>query len=241
MGIQRGKNDKIDAKRIAEYAFQKQDKIKLSQLPFKNILKMRRLLSMRDRLVKHRAGFLKDRSENEIFLKKTDNKVLFEVTMKSICDLDKQIIKIEKELRDIVKNDVLISKQYNLITSIKGVGEQTALFTIAFTNCFSSFENWRQFASYSGTAPFPYSSGTSIKGRSKVSHLANKKMKALLNMCARSAIVCNPEMRIYYQNRKEKGDNGMSAMNIIRNKLISRIFAVVKRGTPYVDTFKFAA
>ena len=66
-------------------------------------------------------------------------------------------------------------------------------------------------------------------------------MKALLNMCARSAIVCNPEMRIYYQNRKEKGDNGMSAMNIIRNKLISRIFAVVKRGTPYVDTFKFAA
>ena len=60
-------------------------------------------------------------------------------------------------------------------------------------------------------------------------------------MCARSAIVCNPEMKTYYRNRKEKGDNGMSVMNIIRNKLISRIFAVVKRGTSYIDTFKFAA
>jgi len=99
----------------------------------------------------------------------------------------------------------------------------------------------RKFASYAGTAPFPYKSGTSLKGRNKVSNLANKKMKVLLNMCARSAIICNPEMKMYFQNRKEKGENGMSTINIIRNKLLARIFAVVQRGTPYVDTCKFAA
>ena len=48
-------------------------------------------------------------------------------------------------------------------------------------------------------------------------------------------------MKLYYKTRKEKGDNGMSIMNIIRNKMISRIFAVINRGTPYVDTYKFAA
>jgi transposase len=241
LGIQRGKNDKIDAKRIAEYAYQKKDKIVPSQLPFKNILKIRRLLKMRERLVKHRTGFLKDKLENKIFLQPSDNKLLFEIVDKSINELDKQIHKIGKELDNIIKSDVLISKQYNLIISIKGVGKQTALFIIAYTNCFTNFENWRKFASYCGTAPFPYKSGTSIKGRDKVSHLANKKIKALLNMCALSAINCNTEMKIYFQNRKAKGENGMSTMNIIRNKLIARIFAVVNRGTPYIDTLKFAA
>ena len=241
LGIQRGKNDKIDAKRIAEYAFQKKDKIKPSILPFKNILKIRRLISLRERLVKQRAGYIKDKGENKKFLRQSENKTLFEVIYKVIIQLDSQIKKIEIEFDNIIKSDELINKQYNLITSIKGVGKQTALVIIAYTNCFTLFDNWRKFASYSGTAPFPYRSGTSIKGRTKVSHLANKKTKTLLNMCARSAIVYNPEIKLYYQKRKNNGDNGMSAINIIRNKLISRILAVVKRGTPYVDICNYAA
>ena len=241
LGIQRGKDDTIDAKRIAEYAYQKQDKIKPSTIPCKQILKIRRLLSLRERLVKQRAGFLKDKKENNHFLNRSENPLLFNIIDKMLMTFDKQIKNIEKELDNIIKMDELINKQFQLITSIKGVGKQTALHVIVFTNCFSNFDNWRKFASYSGTAPFPYQSGTSIKGKNKVSHLANKKIKTLLNMCARSAIICNPEMKLYFQNRKDKGGNGMSALNIIRNKLISRIFAVVKRGTPYVDTFKFAA
>ena len=75
----------------------------------------------------------------------------------------------------------------------------------------------------------------------KVSHLANKKLKSILNMCAISAIQHSPEMKIYYENRVLQGKNKMSTINIIRNKLIARVFAVIKRQTPYVDTFKFAA
>jgi len=241
LGIQRGKNDKVDSGRIAEYAYQKRDKITPTPLPYKNILKIRRLLSIRDRLVKHRKGFLKDRGKNKRFLKQSDNKTLFEVVEKSIFDINKQINKVEKELDNIVKSDELINKQFHLIISIKGVGKQTALFIIAYTNCFTRFDNWRKFASYAGTAPFPYSSGTSIKGKNKVSNLANKKIKVLLNMCARSAIEFNPEMKSYFQKRKAEGKNGMSTINIIRNKLLARIFAVIQRGTPYVDIYKFAA
>jgi transposase len=241
LGIQRGKDDKIDAKKLAEYAYLKRENIKSSVLPLKNILKIRRLLSLRDRLVKQRAGFIKDKAENKLFLKQCENKIMFDVIDKMLKEFDKQIKKIEQELDDIIKSDELINKQFSLITSIKGVGKQTALYVIAYTNCFTCFDNWRQFASYSGTAPFPYSSGTSIRGKNKVNHLANKKMKTLLNMCARSAIICNAEMKIYFKKKKDEGKNGMSIMNIIRNKLIARIFAVVKRGTPYIDTYKFAA
>ena len=240
LGIQRGKDDKIDAKRIAAYAYQKRDTIQPSTLPFDNILKIRRLLTLRDKFVKQRASYLKEQKENPRFLKRKENSVLFKSTDSTIDFLTKQIKTVEKELDNIVKSDELMYKQYCLIISIKGVGTQTALFFIAYTNCFTSFDNWRKFASYAGTAPFPYKSGTSIKGRTKVSNLANKKIKSLLNMCARSAITCNPELKLYFQTRKQKGENGMSTLNIIRNKLISRIFAVVNRGTPYVDICKFA-
>jgi len=241
LGIQRGKNDKIDARRLAEYAYQKRDKINPSILPCKNILKIRRLLSLRDRLVKQRSGFLKDKGENARFLKRCENIVMFDVVDKMLKYFDGQIDKIESELSNIIKSDKLINKQYNLITSIKGVGKQTALYIITYTDCFTKFERWRNFASYSGTAPFPYRSGTSIKGKDKVSNLANKKIKSLLNMCARSAIKYNPEMKMYFQKRKAEGKNGMSTMNIIRNKLLSRIFAVINRNSPYVNTVKYVA
>lgn len=220
LGIQRGKNDKIDAKRIAEYAYPKKDKIRPTKLPSKNILKVRNLLSLRDRLVKQRAGYIKDKEENSRFLKHGENKVVFEIIDKMLKVFDVQIEKIESELDDIIKNDELIDKQYHLIRSIKGVGKQTALFIISYTDCFTRFDSWRKFASYSGTAPFSYQSGTSIKGKEKVSNLANKKIKILLNMCARSAIAYNPEMKIYFQNRKAKGKNGMSTLNIIREKSV---------------------
>jgi transposase len=158
-----------------------------------------------------------------------------------IKELTNQINKIETELDKIVHEDPMIKKQYDLITSIKSVGKQTALYMIAFTNGFTLFENWRKFASYAGTAPFPYQSGISISGRTKVSHLANNKFKALLNLCATSAIVHNPEMKAYFKRRKEEGKNGMSTINIVRNKILARIFAVINRGTPYVNTCKYAS
>ena len=53
-------------------------------------------------------------------------------------------------------------------------------------------------------------------------------------------VIHNPEMRIYYEKRISEGKSTMSTLNIIRNKIVSRVFAVVKRGTPYVDTLKYA-
>ena len=115
------------------------------------------------------------------------------------------------------------------------------MFLITYTNAFTKFKDARKFASFCGIAPFPNSSGTSIRGTTKVSHLANKKIKSLLDLCAKSAIQYNPEMKVYYHKRIEKGKNKMSTINIIRNKIVSRVFAVVKRQTPYVNTMKFAA
>ena len=236
MGITRGKDDKIDAKRIALYTFEKKDKLVPYQLPREEIIQIKRLLSLREKLVKHRAGYIGTLGEYKQFLKKKDNEMLFDVHEKMIAQLSKQIDRIEKQLDDIIRKDDQLKKMYDLITSIKGVGPQTALFIIAFTNGFTQFRNWRKFASYCGIAPFPNRSGISVRHRTKVSDLANKKIKSLLDLCAKTSIQYNMEMKIYYEKRVSEGKSKMSTINIIRNKLLSRVFAVVERGTPYVNT-----
>lgn len=241
LGIVRGKDDKIDAKAIALYTYRRREEIKPYKLPSKNLLELRRLLSLREKLVKQRSGFKATNKEIKDHLSKKENMIYFRVHENMIKHLNKEINEVEKQLRNIIKNDVALNEMFKLVTSIKGVGEQTALFMIVYTNGFTLFENSRKFASYSGIAPFPYKSGISVHGKTKVHQFANKKFKSLLSNCATSAINCNTEMRLYYERRLNEGKNKMSTINIIRNKILSRIFAVIQRRTPYVDTRAYAA
>lgn len=239
LGITRGKTDKIDAKKIALYAYRRKDEITPYTLETKEIVEIKRLLSLREKLVSQRAGYKVTLGEYKIFISRKDNEILFTVHEKMIKELTKQIEKLESNLDGIVRSNDKLKKQFDLIQSIKGVGPQTALFIIAFTDGFLRFDSWRKFASYCGIAPFPNSSGISIRGKTKVSHLANKKIKSLLDMCAKSAIQSNPEMKLFYKRRISLGKSKMSTINIIRNKLLSRIFAVVNRETPYVNTIAY--
>ena len=241
LGIARGKDDKIDATKIALYSYRLRDEIEPYGMPIEQVASIKRLLSLRVRIVKQRAGFKASYGEQKRVLPKKDNSTLFNVQEKTIKYLTKQITDIEKEIMKIIKSDDKLKEQYKLITSVKGVGRQTALFMIAYTHSFTKFKTWRKFASYCGIAPFPNSSGTSIRGKTRVSNLANKKIKSLLDLCAKSAIQYNPEMKVYYNKRVDEGKNKMSTINVIRNKLLARIFAVIERQTPYVDIMKYAA
>ena len=234
MGIVRGKNDKIDAQRIADYAYRRRDKLEFSVLPSKMISKIQKLLSLRETMVKQRAGYKVTVQENSRILVKSEYKCFFEAQNKLVKSLTTQICKIEEEIKLIIASDLKLENTYNLITSISGVGFIVAAYFISTTSCFTKFKNGRKYACYCGTAPFEYSSGTSIHFKTRVNPMANKKMKSLLNMSARSAITCDPELKEYYHRKVEQGKNKMSTLNIIRNKIIHRVFAVVNRGTPYV-------
>lgn len=241
LGITRGKDDKVDATKIALYGYRLREEIKPYKMPCEEIINLKRLLSLRDRLVKQRAGYKASLKEFSRVLLKKDNEILLETQEKMIKYLTNHIDKIDKGLDAVINNNNILKDIFTLITSVKCVGRQTALFIIAYSEAFTKFKSWRQFASYCGVAPFPNTSGTSIKGKTKVSHLANKKIKSLLDLCAKGSINYNPEMRTYYQKRVAEGKNKMSTINILRNKLLSRIFAVVNRQTPYVDIMKYAA
>lgn len=241
LGISRGKSDRIDAVKIADYAYLHRYEISPTQIPAKDIEQMKRLLSLRDRLVKQRAGFKATLGEAKRAIDQKEDPLYFQVQRDMVKQLTLQIDRLEQNLSKVVENNPVLKGQFDLIVSIKGVGPQTALTMIAITHAFHRFPTWRKFACYAGVAPFPYQSGTSIKGKTKVSHLANKKIKSLLGNITGCAIQHNPEIKMYYRKRLEQGKNKMSTQNIIRNKLLARIFAVVSRGTSYVDTMKYAA
>ena len=241
LGIARGKDDKLDSKNIALYGYRMREELKPTIIPVAKLQFIKSLLQLRERLVKQRAGYKASYNEYKRILVRKENIVLLETQEKMIHYLTKQIKKVDAEMKKEIMQDEQLKQMYLRIISIKGVGAQTALTMIVTTNGFTKFDTWRKYASYCGIAPFPNQSGSSIRGKTKISNLANKKIKSLLDLCARSSIQFNQEMKSYYNKRVSEGKNKKSVLNIIRNKLLARIFAVVNRNTDYVDIFKYAA
>jgi len=240
LGLARGKDDKIDSKRIALYAYEKQETLPLTKIPGYEIAQLKSLLSLRDKLIKHRTAYKNGISDLKDCYKSGETTYIKRVQEKLIIQITEQMEEIESQVMQIVRSDSSMLKNYNLMLSIKGVGLVTALYFLAYTNNFTTFSNSRAFACYSGIAPFPYSSGKMI-GKNRVHGFANKKLKSILDMVAKSAIRYNGEFKAYYDRRVlELGKSKMSTINIIRNKMVARIFAVINRGTPYVDLYKFA-
>lgn len=234
MGIARGKNDRADALRIARYAYERREDIQLSTLPDASLTKLQLYLTLRSTLVRQRSSLNTTAKEQQAVYSSKEYKELFRVYDKASRALQKQIEEIERKMSAIIEADGKLKQNYKLVTSVTGIGQFTASYILVCTQNFQRFENWRKFACYSGTAPFEYSSGTSVRGRTKVHHFANREIKSLLFMCALSAVKFDGELRRYYQRRTEEGKSKMSTLNIIKNKLLARIFAAVKRQSPYV-------
>lgn len=234
LGVQRGKNDKIDAKRIAMYALKNMDQVKLWQPAREVIDQIKHLTSLRERLVESKKRLMVPVDE----IKQCGDKAMARMLEKSmshaIKGIDKDIKQTEKKIKEVIDSDDHLKKLFALVSSVVGIGFVSAINLLIYTNEFTSFTDPRSFACYSGIAPFEHSSGSSVRGRTRVSHMANKKMKTLLHLASLTAVKFDAELRQYYERKIEEGKNKMSILNAIRNKLVHRIFAVVKRGFAYV-------
>ena len=98
----------------------------------------------------------------------------------------------------------------------------------------------KQLANYAGVVPFDNTSGTSIKGKSRVHFMANKELKSLLTMGALSAIQVYPEFTDYYERKIKEGKKHLQVINAIKNKMLLRVASVVNHQKDYVDNYKKA-
>ncbi|MFC2129158.1 IS110 family transposase [Bacteroidota bacterium] len=232
LGFLRGKSDKIDSSRIAYYAEKYTDKARLVLSNNEVLQKLQDLLSARDRLLKTKGQLQRPLNE----LKRIDKATyqdLIKINRPVINQLNKSLAQIKKEILTVINSDESIKRQYQLVCSVKGVGMVLGVQLMVYTHGFTRMQNGRQLACYAGVAPFEHTSGSSIKGRTHTSNFANMTLKSTLHLAAISSIQHNPDLKKYYERKVGEGKSKMCVINAVRAKLLYRVLAVVKRGTPY--------
>jgi transposase len=238
LGMTRGKNDKVDARRIATYAQTNKAKLKQFSLPSEKLLQIKQLLTYRDQLVRTRSSFMNSIKSHQLYQQVNHYDFVTNDIRNQIDNLSVRIEEVENQIKEIIGSEESLNKNFNLASSVKGIGLIIAAFMLVTTNNFKSFENGRKYACYTGIAPFEHISGTTIKAKARVSHLANKKMKTLLSNGANSAKNADPEIKNYYIKKTQQGKDHKLVINAISCKLVNRVFAVVKRQSPFVTMYQ---
>ena len=231
MRLAKVKTDKSDAKAICEYG-------QMNEVPMYNALtdvqaECLQLFRLLDVYLKQRTA-TKNKLKGEESLGKP-SKVVYNSLKRNKQHLDKEISNIEARLLELVKQDQ--QHQLTLLKSIPGMGVKTALFLIVVTDGFKRFENAKQLCSYVGITPTIRQSGSSVKGRSRISKIGNRKLRNLLFLCAFSACKHNKACRELYERIVAKGKSKKLALIAVSNKLLKQSFAIAKSGLTYDENF----
>ncbi|WP_138435204.1 IS110 family RNA-guided transposase, partial [Winogradskyella algicola] len=231
MRLAKVKTDKSDARAICEYGMQNQVALYNALTAVQaECLQLFRLL---DIYIKQRTA-TKNKIKGEESLGRP-SKFVYSSLKRNLRHLDKEINGLEARLLELVKQDQ--QEQLTLLKSIPGMGVKTALFLIVVTDGFRKFENARQLCSYVGITPTIRESGSSIRGRSRISKIGNKKLRNLLFLCAFSACKHNKACRELYDRIVAKGKSKKLALIAVANKLLKQAFAIAKSGLPYDENF----
>lgn len=233
-GVQRGKNDKVDAKRIAIYASRFSDRVKVYNRPTQEIERLKQLQSELNMLTTDKAKYQGQLTDQKDYMPEKLFKAKSVRLSTLIKGLEEAIESIELDIEAIISSSEVLFRQKELLQSIEGIGPKVALKMIIETEAFTRFENCRQFCCYAGVAPFAYTSGSSQHSRNKVSNKADKSVKSLLHMAALAVIrKKGSDLRKYFDRKVEEGKNKMTIINAIRAKLVARMFSVIKNNKFY--------
>lgn len=237
LGITRGKDDKVDSQRIAMYAAKNLQELRWNNASEERLILLKDLLTTRESLLQQIHQLRVPFNERKQYLDERQIKEMEKLLTPAIMGLKDSLKKLDVAIQKAIASDTELLRLYKLALTVPAIGPQTAAALLCDTRAFTGYENAGQLSSYCGVVPFGYRSGTSIRGKNKVHPMANKNLKRLLHMCVLSGIRKYPEFKNYYERKIAEGKHVMSVINALRNKLIIRVAAVVKRGEPYVDNY----
>lgn len=237
-GIKKTKNDKVDAFCIAEYGFLRRYQAKLTPQFDEDLTLLHDLLSNRSRVKDQLIAIQAPLKEMKIYGNSKSNDILQEINKEAIGGLEASLKRIEKEVDKLIEETESWTENFELATSVKGIGKIVVCWMLVYTRNFSEEMTARKFAALAGIAPFEHSSGSSINKGNHTSHFSHKFLKALLHLSVMSAIQHNPKIKSYYKRKKEEGKKGFLVMNNVKNKMVQTVFAVVRSRKVYDPNFK---
>jgi len=232
MKLSKVKTDKSDSRLICAYA--KQVELKLWQGNSKHqieCLQMIRLLS----ILSKQSTMFKNKLHGESVLG-NPSKVVVSCLKRSLKHIQKELKMIEDKLLALVKQvhqDVLTR-----LKSIPGIGNKTALMLVVLTDGFDRFTSASELCSYAGLTPVIRQSGSSVKGRPRISKIGNQKLGNLLFMCSFNACKYNKACKAIYDRIVAKGKSKKLALIAVCNKLLKQAFAIAKSGLIYDDNYR---
>jgi transposase len=163
------------------------------------------------------------------------SKVVYSSLKRNLTHLQKEMSLLEGRLLELVKQEQ--QHQLTLLQTIPGIGMKTALFLIVITDGFKKFEAASQLCSYVGTTPTIRESGSSVRGRSRISKVGNKKLRNLMFLAAMSACQYNRACKAMFDRMVDKGKSKKQALIAVANKLLKQAFAIAKSRLPYDENF----
>ena len=231
MKLAKVKTDKSDAKWICEYG-------QKNEVPLYNALtdvqaECLQIFRLLDVYVK-KSTATKNKLHGETTMA-IPSKVVYKSLQRNLKHLKKEIEVLEARLLELVKQDQ--EQQLTLLQTIPGIGLKTALFLIVVTDGFKKFESASQLCSYVGITPTIRISGSSVRGRSRISKVGNKKLRNLLFLAAFSACNYNKACKALFDRIVAKGKSKKLALIAVANKLLKQAFAIAKSGLPYDENF----
>jgi transposase len=235
LGLVRGKNDRIDAIRIAQFAYVHQSQAKLWQPRREVIEQLKLLMGQRARLIKAKKALTIPVNEAKKFCLKSHVKMMANACKATLKAISKDIQQINQQIRLTIKSDDRLKELFSLVTSVPNVGTVVGTAILVSTNEFKTINNARKFACHCGIAPFEHTSGSSIRGKTRISHMADKDLKTLLHIAALGSTSRPGELRNYFERKVAEGKNKMLVLNAIRNKLIHRVFACVRDEKKFIQ------
>jgi transposase len=231
MKLAKVKTDRSDAKAICDYAL-------INEVPLYNALtdtqsECLQLFRLLDTYLKQRTA-TKNKIHGEAVLG-IPSKFVHRSLVRNKKQLNKEVTAIESKILSLVKEDQ--QEQLTLLTSIPGIGQKTALFLIVVTDGFAKFETASQLCSYVGITPTIRESGSSVRGRARISKVGNRKLRNLLFLCSFNACKHNKACKEVYERIVNKGKSKKLALIAVANKLLKQSFAIAKSGRPYDETY----
>ena len=221
--LMRTKNDKVDAGLIARFCHAMHPDLWTPAPP--EIRQLQALVRRVDALINmrtqelHRLGTAQATIEHSI--------------REHIAYLDKQIDGLKQQIADRIKNDPDLKVKKDLLKSIPGIGEATIAAILAELPMFERCDRVQKVVAFIGLAPRQFISGSSLKGKPRLSKIGNARLRKALFMPALVSIQCNPVIQAFYHRLKEKEKNGKVIVCAIMRKLVHLIFGILKSGRPF--------
>jgi transposase len=155
--------------------------------------------------------------------------------------LDREIGKTKKLIGSHLEGHPGLKRQRELLTSIPGIAELTAAKLLAEVSDWSAFGSARQVAAYAGLTPRQRVSGSSVRGKPRLSKIGNAKLRCALYMPAVVALRCNPVIKAFCARLRERGLRSKALVGAAMRKLLHQVYGVLKSGRKFDPDYEIAA